>query len=207
MANKIKVWVKINDNEPEKVEIQSDSDIDDLKNEIFIDNKEEKRKYYGIFNNERLLSSSHVPNDSTGERPILFVRIDETHNEINTTFDLDTTPTITINLNDDKNNELSTTFLTTNTPTINTSIHPHPPHLVRTMHYENGDKYVGEINMKEEPHGKGTMSWKNGRRYEGQFINGKKDGEGIEYGANGAVNFSGIWKDDVYVSLNDNSDP
>ncbi|CAF5036959.1 unnamed protein product, partial [Rotaria sp. Silwood1] len=29
------------------------------------------------------------------------------------------------------------------------------------------------------------MCWKNGRRYEGQWTNGKKNGQGIEYGANG----------------------
>ena len=43
------------------------------------------------------------------------------------------------------------------------------------------------------------MSWKNGRRYEGQWKDGKKDGLGIEYGANGAVDFNGEWKDDVFV--------
>lgn len=79
-----------------------------------------------------------------------------------------------------------------------------PPHFVETIHYKNGDKYVGQVNDKGEPHGKGTMTWKNGRRYEGDWKNGKKDGSGIEYGANGAVNFMGDWKNDVLVSSPDN---
>ena len=89
------------------------------------------------------------------------------------------------------------------TSNINTIVNHLPPHLVKTIHYKNGDKYVGEINEKEEPNGKGTMTWKNGRRYEGQWKNGKKDGQGIEYGANGAVNFSGEWKDDALMSSHD----
>lgn len=49
------------------------------------------------------------------------------------------------------------------------------------------------------------MLWKNGRRYEGYWRKGKKNGSGVEYGANGAVNFIGDWKDDELVlSVNEN---
>ena len=92
-----------------------------------------------------------------------------------------------------------TTFSTINAPHL-------PPHVIKTKHYKNGDKYVGEINEKEEPHGRGTMCWKNGRRYEGQWKNGKKHGQGVEYGANGAVDFSGEWTDDVLASSQDDDD-
>jgi hypothetical protein len=112
----------------------------------------------------------------------------------------------------------STTFMAQNSNKIRTSITSStvtdpativtvsdlPPHLVETKHYENGDKYVGEINEREEPHGKGTMCWKNGRRYEGHWKNGKKNGLGVEYGANGALNFNGEWRDDTLVSSYDN---
>jgi hypothetical protein len=73
----IKVWTKIDNNEPEKVEIRSDADIDDLKSELFVTNKEEKRRYYGIFNNQKLASSARVPDDTTDERPILFAKVHE----------------------------------------------------------------------------------------------------------------------------------
>jgi hypothetical protein len=79
----IKVWVKIDNNDPEKVEIRSDSDVDDLKSELFNRNKEEKRKYYGIFNNEKLASSARVSHSTTGERPILFFKADESYRENN----------------------------------------------------------------------------------------------------------------------------
>ncbi|CAF1558077.1 unnamed protein product [Adineta steineri] len=215
----IKVWTKIIDNEPEKVQIQADADIDDLKNELFDGDKEKKRQYYGIFNNERLSSSTRVPQNTTCEQPILFLKIDEN--------DLDVTPVIITGLNTETPNEyvLNKTFnissienkdenemeVKTATPVLTaftetTKIDHIPPHLVDTIHYKNGDKYVGEINTQREPHGKGTMSWKNGRRYEGQWKNGKKDGQGVEYGANGAVNTIGEWKDDVVVSSQNDDD-
>jgi hypothetical protein len=38
---------------------------------------------------------------------------------------------------------------------------------------ENGDKYEGNfINGKKE--GNGVYSWKNGKKYEGEFINGSR---------------------------------
>ena len=83
IATKIKVWVKIDNNEPEKVEIRSDADVDDLKSELFFKNNEEKRKYYGIFNNEKLSSSASLPHDTTDERPIRFFKIDENYQENN----------------------------------------------------------------------------------------------------------------------------
>ena len=73
----LKVWVKIENNEPEKVEIRSDADIDDLKSDLFVTVKEEKRQYYGIFKNKKLASSARVPHDTTGENPITFIKIDE----------------------------------------------------------------------------------------------------------------------------------
>jgi hypothetical protein len=102
--------------------------------------------------------------------------------------------------------KLPATLATVTIPVINTTVDYLPPHLVKTVHYKNGDKYVGEINEKEEPDGKGTISWKNGRRYEGQWKNGKKHGQGIEYGANGAVNYNGEWKDDAPVSSYDDDE-
>ena len=81
-----------------------------------------------------------------------------------------------------------------------------PSHATETKYYKNGDKYVGEINEKEEPHGRGIMCWKNGRRYKGQWKNGRKNGQGVEYGANGAVNYSGEWTDDVFLSSHDDND-
>jgi len=104
----IKVWVKINGNEPEKVEIRDDSDIDDLKNELFIRNKEEKRQYYSIFNNERLSSSTHVPNNTTCERPILLFKTDENYRE-NDGDDMDTARVTATNLNAGKNRKISFT--------------------------------------------------------------------------------------------------
>ncbi|CAF3694942.1 unnamed protein product [Rotaria sp. Silwood1] len=220
----IKVWVKVGNNEPDKVEIRSDSDIDDLKNELFNRNKEEKRKYYGIFNNTRLSSSSRVPHETTSENPILFVKIDENDRENDndeedifqvTADDLSavpngeltaTTPVTALTQNVNEITLPNIPSMTTTTPINNTTVSYLPPHLIDTIHYKNGDKYTGEINEKREPNGKGTMCWKNGRRYEGQWTNGKKNGQGIEYGANGQVNLNGEWKDDVFVSVYNSDD-
>jgi len=118
---------------------------------------------------------------------------------------LNTTFTISTAENENEIGLLSTASTVT-TPMVNTTVDHIPLHLVDTIHYKNGDKYVGEINEKREPNGKGTMCWKNGRRYEGQWKNGKKDGQGIEYGANGAVNYIGEWTDDVQVSSHNEDD-
>ena len=89
----IKVWAKIDNSDPEKIELRSDADIDDLKSELFIRNKEEKRQYYGIFNNEKLSSSTRIPHNTTGDKPILFVKINENYREEN----LDDEDTVQIN--------------------------------------------------------------------------------------------------------------
>ncbi|CAF1361668.1 unnamed protein product [Rotaria sordida] len=207
----IKVWAKITGNEPEKVQIQADADIDDLKNELFDGNKVKKRQYYGMFNNKRLSSSTRIPHNTTCEQPILFFKIDENDHEN----DMDVTRVIVTDLNTVLPNEnvLNTTFTIPSVQnemelkTTKTIKADHvAPHLVDTIHYKNGDKYVGETNAQREPHGKGTMYWKNGRRYEGYWKNGKKDGQGVEYGANGAVNIIGEWKDDVIISSHNNDD-
>ncbi|CAF1140763.1 unnamed protein product [Adineta ricciae] len=189
----IEVWAKVTGNEPEKVHINANADIDDLKSELFDRNKEKKRQHYGVFNNQRLSSSTRIPHDTCCAQPILFFKVDET--------DMDVTRVITPDLNTIPSNEnfLNATFTIPLVDNDNTKVEHSAPHSVDTIHYQNGDKYVGEINAQREPHGKGMMCWKNGRRYEGQWKNGKKDGQGIEYGANGAINLTGEWKDDVKI--------
>ena len=97
----LKVWVKIENKEPEKVKVRSDADIDDLKSELLVTNKEEKRQYYGIFNNQKLASSARVPYDTTDKNPILFVKIDESNGRDRRT-DQDTVQIVTANFSEGK---------------------------------------------------------------------------------------------------------
>lgn len=97
----IKVWVKLENNEPEKIEIRADSDIDDLKNELFLNKKEEKRQFYGIYNGMKVPSAAPVPLDTTGTNPVIFLRINDTLPQIPLN-DVDTLLTTATQLNTGK---------------------------------------------------------------------------------------------------------
>ena len=90
-----------------------------------------------------------------------------------------------------------------------------------TYTYRNNAQYVGGFHENKR-HGRGTYTWPDGARYSGEykddlrdgkgiftypkgerfvgeFRNDKRNGPGTEYGADGKVLRSGVWKDDVLV--------
>ena len=72
----IKVWIKLNNYDPEKIEIISNADIDDLKSKVKFPANQDKREYSAWFNNQKLSSGVLVPQNTTTENPILLVKID-----------------------------------------------------------------------------------------------------------------------------------
>ena len=58
----------------------------------------------------------------------------------------------------------------------------------QTTYYDgkmsDGSYYKGQI-LNRHPHGFGTRTWTTGWKYVGQFRNGKREGQGTEYGTNG----------------------
>ena len=67
-----------------------------------------------------------------------------------------------------------------------------------TYTYANGDKYVGEFKDNKY-NGQGTFTYANGEKYVGEWKDHNPSGQGILFRADGTVNKSGIWKDDVLV--------
>ena len=68
-----------------------------------------------------------------------------------------------------------------------------------TFTFSNGNKYVGEFKDGKYS-GQGTYTWANGIKYVGDWKDGNPDGRGITYSANGSIDNSGIYKDNVLVT-------
>jgi hypothetical protein len=75
----IKVWIQLPNYEPERIKIKSNADIEDLKIKVKFPADGDKREYYGRFNNQNLSSGALVPNKTTAENPIFFVKIEGEH--------------------------------------------------------------------------------------------------------------------------------
>lgn len=70
-----------------------------------------------------------------------------------------------------------------------------------TMWYPIGHKYVGEWSDNRR-NGRGTMSYPDGRTYVGEWKDGRRNGKGIEYGQDGSILRSGVWKNGVLEGNN-----
>ena len=64
--------------------------------------------------------------------------------------------------------------------------------------FPNGDKYVGDYKDGQF-NGQGTLTLADGRVLLGEWSEGKANGRIIQYSANGSIEKSGIFKDDVLV--------
>ena len=64
--------------------------------------------------------------------------------------------------------------------------------------FPNGDKYVGDYKDGQF-NGQGTLTFADGRVLLGEWSEGKANGRLIQYSANGSIEKSGIFKDDVLV--------
>ncbi|CAF1117301.1 unnamed protein product [Adineta steineri] len=71
----VKVWFQRDKNTSEKIKIRPDSDIDDLKQEIF--GKAVKGKYQATYKGQVLRPSAKVPQDTTDDMPIVFTEISD----------------------------------------------------------------------------------------------------------------------------------
>lgn len=65
----IKVWIKIEGNNAEKIKISRSADIDDLKEQLFSD-KETKRSYCVYYENREMPVGENIPLDTSSDRPI-----------------------------------------------------------------------------------------------------------------------------------------
>ena len=63
----------------------------------------------------------------------------------------------------------------------------------------NGDKYVGEFKRWQKS-GQGTFTFADGRFWLGEWAEDKANGRLIQYSANGKIEISGIYKDNVLVT-------
>ena len=66
---------------------------------------------------------------------------------------------------------------------------------------DNSDfqKYVGE--WKDDDFcGQGTLTYNDKKIFTGTLINGKKEGRGILYNANGTIEHKGKWSNDIFIS-------
>lgn len=59
-------------------------------------------------------------------------------------------------------------------------------------------KYVGEWKDNDFG-GQGTLTYSNGKIFTGKWINGRKEGLGILYNANGTIEHKGKWSNDVFI--------
>jgi hypothetical protein len=74
MASKIKVWVKLEQYEPERVALHADADIDELKEAVLSGTQELKRNFCVLFKQEQLSPATLVPSDTSYDEPILLKR-------------------------------------------------------------------------------------------------------------------------------------
>ena len=68
-----------------------------------------------------------------------------------------------------------------------------------TITYPDGSKYIGSLNSNGNREGPGTLLYASGRKYVGDWKDGKKDGQGTMYLADGAIDQSGIWVNGAFV--------
>lgn len=72
-----------------------------------------------------------------------------------------------------------------------------------SVRFASGDAYVGDVNLETTTYeGRGTYTNKNGSRFVGEYKNGKKNGFGTLYRADGQIDESGIWRNGEFVSVN-----
>jgi DnaJ domain/MORN repeat len=65
--------------------------------------------------------------------------------------------------------------------------------------YPDGSKYIGSLNSNGNREGPGTLLYESGRKYVGDWKDGKKNGQGTVYLADGAMDQSGIWVNGAFV--------
>ncbi|CAF4200763.1 unnamed protein product [Adineta steineri] len=68
----VTVWFQRDQNVPTKTKINSDSDIDDLKEAIF--GATDKGQYQAAYKAKTLRSSARVPRNTTDDTPIVFTK-------------------------------------------------------------------------------------------------------------------------------------
>jgi hypothetical protein len=69
----VKVWIQRGENDPEKISISPDSDIDDLKTKVF--GQINKGQYRAMYDGQILKPSDEVPQNTTDVTPVSFVKI------------------------------------------------------------------------------------------------------------------------------------
>jgi hypothetical protein len=67
-----------------------------------------------------------------------------------------------------------------------------------TYSWPDNSRYSGQF-LNGSFHGKGTYTWSDGKRFVGEWRENRKQGFGILYFANGAIDKQGIYRDDVLV--------
>ncbi|CAF3453520.1 unnamed protein product, partial [Rotaria sp. Silwood2] len=72
----IKVWIKRGEGDAEKINIPLESDIDDLKQELF--GQANKGQYRAMYNGDILRPSTQVPQNTTDVLPVSFFKIPNT---------------------------------------------------------------------------------------------------------------------------------
>lgn len=53
--------------------------------------------------------------------------------------------------------------------------------------------YKGEVDSEGKPHGQGKAYYKSSSMYDGAWVNGKRQGYGIEYYPDGTTRYDGEW--------------
>jgi serine/threonine protein kinase len=77
-----------------------------------------------------------------------------------------------------------------------------------TVRFSRGDTYIGDVNPETNRwQGRGTYSFKDGRRFVGEYRDGKRNGFGTMYRADGTIDQNGIWRDDEFISSTSGSAP
>jgi hypothetical protein len=67
-----------------------------------------------------------------------------------------------------------------------------------TYSWPDNSRYSGQF-LNGSFHGKGTYTWSDGKKFVGEWRENRKQGFGILYFANGAIDKQGIYRDDVLV--------
>lgn len=60
-----------------------------------------------------------------------------------------------------------------------------------------------KVSLNRRQNGTGTLYWKNGDKLIGHFKDNKVDGLGIKTSADGEIIQQGLWREEVFVGLNE----